>query len=426
MFSNTVVFKVVSMGRSLFKKLLFDDSDEDEIMRRILKGSTVQRKRRRYIERDRLAGHKRLYLDYFADTPVYPPNLFRRRFRMSRSLFLRIQSRVETYESYFIQKRDGAQKWGLSSLQKITAALRMLAYGVTADFMDEYVRIGESTAMKSLKKFVKAVVDIFSKEYLRSPNNDDIARLLANGERRGFPGMLGSIDCMHWKWKNCPVAWKGQYSGHIHEPTIVLEAVASYDLWIWHAFFGLPGSNNDINVLERSPIFSELEQGRAPAVNYSINGHEYKMGYYLADGIYPKWSTFVKTIPYPREQKKKLFAQAQEANRKDVERAFGVLQARFAIVRGPARFFHAETLQDIMKACVILHNMIVEDERDVNEAVELDYEQIDDNPTIQMSRENTNTFTEFIETHQCIRDRKIHSQLQTDLVEHLWQLQGEL
>ncbi|XP_050242112.1 uncharacterized protein LOC126691075 [Quercus robur] len=254
------------MGRSLFKKLLFDDSDEDEIMRRILKGSTVQRKRRRYIERDRLAGHKRLYLDYFADTPVYPPNLFRRRFRMSRSLFLRIQSRVETYESYFIQKRDGAQKWGLSSLQKITAALRMLAYGVTADFMDEYVRIGESTAMKSLKKFVKAVVDIFSKEYLRSPNNDDIARLLANGEKRGFPGMLGSIDCMHWKWKNCPVAWKGQYSGHIHEPTIVLEAVASYDLWIWHAFFGLPGSNNDINVLERSPIFSELEQGRGPAV----------------------------------------------------------------------------------------------------------------------------------------------------------------
>ena len=152
-------------------------------MRRILKGSTVQRKRRRYIERDRLAGHKRLYLDYFADTPVYPPNLFRRRFQMSWSLFLHIQSAVETYEPYFIQKRDNAQRLGLSSLQKITAALRMLAYGVTADFMDEYVRIGESTAMKSLKKFVKAVVDIFSKEYLRSPNNEDIARLVANGER---------------------------------------------------------------------------------------------------------------------------------------------------------------------------------------------------------------------------------------------------
>ncbi|KAL0006319.1 hypothetical protein SO802_013880 [Lithocarpus litseifolius] len=414
------------MGRSLFRKLLFDDSDEDEIMRRVLKGSTSQRKRCRYIEHDRLAGHKRLYLDYFADTPAYPPNLFRRRFRMSRSLFLHIQSKVETYEPYFIQRRDNAQRLSLSSLQKITAALRMLAYGMAADFMNEYVRIGESTAIESLKKFVNVVVDIFSKEYLRSTNNEDIARLLANGERHGFPGMLESIDCMHWKWKNCPTTWKGQYSGHIREPTIFLEAVASFDLWIWHAFFGLPGSNNDINVLERSPIFSELEQGRALAVNYSINGHEYIMRYYLTDGIYPKWSTFVKTIPSPRGHKRKLFAKAQEANRKDVERAFGVLQARFAIVRGPARFFYSETLQDIMKACVILHNMIIEDKRDVNEAVELDYEQIDDNPTVQLSQERTNKFTEFIETHQCIRDHEIHSQLQLDLIEHLWQLQGEL
>ncbi|XP_075654933.1 uncharacterized protein LOC142625116 [Castanea sativa] len=278
-FPNIVVFKLVSMGSSLFHKLLFDDSDEDEIMRRVLKASKSQRKHRRYIEHNRLAGHKRLYLDYFADKPI-------------------------------------------------TAALRMLAYRVTADFMDEYMRIGETTAIETLKKFVKAVVDIFSKEYLRAPNNEDIARLLANGERHGFPGMLGSIDCMHWKWKNCPTAWK-----------------------------------------ERSPIFSELEQGHAPAINYSINVHEYTMGYYLADGIYPKWSTFVKTIPSPRGHKQKLFAKAQEANRKDVERAFGVLQARFAIVRGPAKFFYSETLQDIMKAYVILHNMIIEDERDVNEAL---------------------------------------------------------
>ena len=118
---------------------------------------------------------------------------------MSRSLFLRIQSKVETYEPYFIQKRDNAQRLGLSSLQKIIAALRMLVYGVTTDFIDEYVRIGESTVIESLKNFVKAVVDIFSKEYLRSPNSEDIGRLLANGGRRGFLGILGSINCMHWK-----------------------------------------------------------------------------------------------------------------------------------------------------------------------------------------------------------------------------------
>ena len=118
----------------------------------------------------------------------------------------------------------------------------MLVYGVSGDLINEYVRIGETTTLKSLKKFVTAVIDVFSEEYLRKPNNEDITRLLAQGKRRSFPGMLGSIHCMHWKWKNYPSAWKDQYCGHIRESNIILEGVASYDLWIWHAFFELPGS----------------------------------------------------------------------------------------------------------------------------------------------------------------------------------------
>ncbi|XP_020254476.1 uncharacterized protein LOC109831545 [Asparagus officinalis] len=288
------------------------------------------------IQRDRVQGHNRLYHDYFVEEPVYGPRLFRRRFRMYRPLFLRIASAVEDFDPYFVQRRNAAGNLGLSSLQKITATMRTLAYGVFADFVDDYVRIGESTTIKSAKRFLKVVVVIFTDEYLRSPNNDDIRRLLEIGEQRGFPGMLGSIDCMHWRWKNCPATWHGMYASHVHEPTIILEAVASYDLWIWHAFFGLPGSHNDINILERSNLFTELTEGRAPPVKYSINSHEYTMGYYLVDGIYPQWSTFVKTIFAPQENKRKNFAQAQELARKDVERAFGVLQARFAIVHGPA------------------------------------------------------------------------------------------
>jgi hypothetical protein len=98
------------------------------------------------------------------------------------------------------------------------------------------------------------------------------------------------------------------YTGHCRERTIILEAVASQDLWIWHAFFGMSGSLNDINVLDRSPIFAALAEGRTAPVNYTINGHEYIMGYYLADEIYPNWSTFVKIIPRPLGAKRKYFA----------------------------------------------------------------------------------------------------------------------
>ena len=148
------------------------------------------------VNRDRVEDHERLYHDYFA-TPCVYESFFRRRFRMSRHLFFQIVNEVEHYDSYFIQRTYGIGVLGLSSLQKITAAYRIIAYETLADSVDEYIRIGESTAIESLRRFVNAVIAMFGDHYLRSPNNIDIARLLQTGEQRGFPSMLGSIDYMH-------------------------------------------------------------------------------------------------------------------------------------------------------------------------------------------------------------------------------------
>jgi hypothetical protein len=52
-----------------------------------------------------------------------------------------------------------------------------------------------------------------------------------------------------------------------------------------------------------------------------------------------------------------LFTRKQQEFRKDVERAFGVLQAKFQICKGPSRFWYPEDIVDIMDCVVILHNM---------------------------------------------------------------------
>ena len=137
---------------------------------------------------------------------------------------------LENWSPYFQLRRDAFGKVGLSPLQKCTAALRMLAYGSPADLMDESFGIVETTALECLIKFVQGIRHVYGEKYLRKPNDEDIQRLLQVGEARGFPGMLGSLDCMHWRWGNCPVAWKGQFTrGDYKVPTIILEAVASYD-----------------------------------------------------------------------------------------------------------------------------------------------------------------------------------------------------
>lgn len=81
--------------------------------------------------------------------------------------------------------------------------------------------------------------------------------------------MLGSMGWMHWTWKNCPTAWQGTYTGHIHKHTIILEAAVSYDLWIWHSLFGLSGALNEINVLDRSSVFNKLAGGRSSCKLFS-------------------------------------------------------------------------------------------------------------------------------------------------------------
>ncbi|XP_075473436.1 protein ANTAGONIST OF LIKE HETEROCHROMATIN PROTEIN 1-like [Primulina tabacum] len=375
------------------------------------------RRRRRFIQRNREAGHLRLVNDYFSASPVYQDYIFRRRFRMRRELFIHIVKALEANSMYFQMRNDAARRKGLSPLQKCTAAIRQLAYGVPADHLDEYLRMGESTAIKCLFKFCQNVVEIFGDRYLRRPNADDIQCLLQmHEEKHKFPGMLGSLDCMHWQWKNCPVAWKGQFTRGHGSPTIVLEAVASQDLWIWHAFFGVAGSRNDINVLYESPIFNNILQENAPEINFTVNVTHYTKGYYLTDGIYPEWATFVKAFPCPEYPERRLFKERQESARKDVERAFGVLQSRWAIVRGPARYWYRKKLKYIMLTCIILHNMIVEDDG----CNVTNWSNDEGDEPAQPVQGSNRGFHDYLRRNSELCDSQLHHQLRADLVEHIW------
>ena len=342
---------------------------------------------------------------------------------MGRPLFLRILEKISTADDYFEQRPDATGLLGLSTLQKVTAGLRLMAYGSSADSLDENLRMGESTILMCLERFTEGVINQFGEEYLRAPTARDIVGILRTSSERGFFGMMGSVDFMHWEWKNCPKAWAGMYQGRYKKPTVVLEAVATQDLWIWHAFFGMPGSTNDINVLDRSSLFEDFVRGTSPRASFTVNNREYGLTYLLADGIYPNWATFVKTISNPIGQKKKWFAKCQEAARKDVERAFGVLQARFRIIHNPCKLWNVDSMKKIMIAAIILHNMIIEDERAENDhdfLFEDGFVPFRIIPGSQIPSDNLQRRS----MDRQIRSNDQHVQLQSDLVDHLWNLKG--
>uniref|UniRef100_A0A0D3CPR9 Uncharacterized protein n=1 Tax=Brassica oleracea var. oleracea TaxID=109376 RepID=A0A0D3CPR9_BRAOL len=138
--------------------------------------------RRAYIERDREQGHNIFWNDYFGGNPTYPPQMFRRHFRMNKPLFLRIVDRLSNDVPYFKQRRNAHGRYGLSALQKCTTAIRMLAYGQSGDTYDEYLRLGESTALLCLENFTNGIIQLFGDEYLRRPTPEDLQRLLDVGE----------------------------------------------------------------------------------------------------------------------------------------------------------------------------------------------------------------------------------------------------
>jgi hypothetical protein len=157
-----------------------------------------------------------------------------------------------------------------------------------------------------------------------------------------------------------------------------------------------------------------------------VNGRQYTKAYCLADRIYLDWVVFVKSVRAPQSPEHKLFSEHQEGARKDVKCAFGILQSRFCILRRPARLYEQGDLENIMLACIILHNMIIKDEKDIDD------DSFDLNKEVTTSTVQPSTITqghdrvmeEVLQRNTEIRDREAHKQLQSDLIDHIWQKFG--
>ncbi|KAL7461506.1 hypothetical protein ACHAXS_001925, partial [Conticribra weissflogii] len=138
--------------------------------------------------------------------------------------------------------------------------------------------------------------------------------------------MLGSLDCTHTIWKNCPKAWAGSYKGKENSPSIVLEGISDYHMFFWHASYGYAGTLNDKTIFDLSPF-----------------------------------QQFVKGIKIPLTNEETKYTKWQEAVRKDIERAFGNLKILWKFVCHPIEIWSLNDIADRITTSLILHNIVVAD-----------------------------------------------------------------
>ncbi|GKA81515.1 ALP1-like protein [Tanacetum coccineum] len=191
---------------------------------------------RNLIHRDREVDEERLMVNYFDEYCKYPLYYFRRRYCMSRKLFLDIVEGIKSYivdplpkhSKFLTIQPDATGRMSLSVIIKCTSAIRQLAYSNTSDAFDKYLQMGEHTTRDCLDNFNKCIIDLCMLKYLRKPTFAGIENVYAAHENiHGFLRMLVSIDCMGMKKLSKIIAGA------------ILEVVVSHDLWVWHAFFGV-------------------------------------------------------------------------------------------------------------------------------------------------------------------------------------------
>nr|XP_043618943.1 uncharacterized protein LOC122590837 [Erigeron canadensis] len=159
--------------------------------------------------------------------------------------------------------------------------MKQLSTGETSDAYDKCLCMAAGTSRESLEYFCDAVISLYQKEFLRKPKSNDVALIThAHEERHCIPGMLGSLDCTHIEWRQCPKHLIGQYTRGDHK---------------------------------QLSLFQNERNGFTLDSSFTVNGRHYKRGYYLTHGIYPRWAAFVKAYSHLVKQDKKKFKRLQEA-----------------------------------------------------------------------------------------------------------------
>jgi hypothetical protein len=291
---------------------------------------------------------------------------FRAKFRIPYTMFAEI---LEATRNSGMFPDDKVKKSGQKPhplAMKLMGTLRRLALGIPIKGLEDMCGISEAVMIKFIHKWEPWFIEHYHGEWVKMPEGDELDKAQGMFEKCGLAGFVTSMDVVHVKYDRCPWGQRAIHTGKEGYPTLGFQFHCGHNRRIyWHSPEGFPGARNDKTIvkfddfqhaLKSNPIYSERDY----EVLVADGEREIRKGVHsLCDGGYHKWITAICGAKHAEEPDLKAFSGLCESVRKDVECLFGILKKRFRIL-GVASLAHdADNINDVVKVCSVLHNMLL-------------------------------------------------------------------
>jgi hypothetical protein len=286
---------------------------------------------------------------------------FRLRFRVPWPLFLELVRKCRKEDANIF---NSSNRSNVPIEFKILVSLRILGRDTDTDTVSELSGLPQSTSLYIFKDFCSGFVKHFYTTFVYFPIGEELQQINDVFSKVGFPGACGSMDVTHFRWDRCPTDRWNFFKGKYPFPTVAVQAIVDHNRRIMYLSDLFPGRENDKTITVNDDFTHSIIQGRLQEVIYTIFGADgipttIKGGYIIVDGGYHKYPVFIDPDPLTHMIADVRWSEFLESIRKDVECTFGILKKRFRILRNGITYGSLEDINNIVKTCAMLHNMLL-------------------------------------------------------------------
>eukprot|EP00112_Aurelia_sp_Birch-Aquarium-sp1_P015468 Seg3426.4 transcript_id=Seg3426.4/GoldUCD/mRNA.D3Y31 product="Protein ANTAGONIST OF LIKE HETEROCHROMATIN PROTEIN 1" protein_id=Seg3426.4/GoldUCD/D3Y31 len=247
----------------------------------------------------------------------------------------------------------------ISPSERLVITLRYLATGDSQQSHAFNFRVGKATVCHIIRDTCKALWIALNNRYLNAPETKEDWKEVARGFEKewNYPNCIGALDGKHVAME-CPKNQGSSFYNYKGFHSIVLMAVCDANYCFSLVDIGGYGGDNDASIFGGSEMGISFREGEMDIPEPEIID-KFSLPYVLvSDEIFKLEPWLMKPSPGNNlDQEKMIFNYRLSRCRRTIENAFGILAARWRILRRPIRA-NVSTVENITKACVCLHNYL--------------------------------------------------------------------